>query len=890
MYNKTIGDLLYYYRNQKKISEEELCSGICSVSTYSRYESDETTTDKFTYGYFFERMGVDFDTINYLSSPSEGKIENERNKIYCCLKEKNYEGTKALLEEYVKKHGKKKIHKQYAMLVKGWLSELKGDKEKAQVSYAAGIACTNIDIHNINKLYSSIECELLLCYIRCTHNTDYLSKLLTFLQGKDEYDCIRAHFQTKASLQYIKGLENIDKKIKIINETEDYLKNIKRITGLNRLLKEKKALADMAKLDDDEQVILDNIDLLFQIRDIEPNNKATYTESDLIRNLRKETNLTQIQLSNDICDTTLLARYEEGKVDPGKGKYRQLMNKMGRDGQNYTLTYATGKFQDIKQYYKIEKMFENNENDRALQEMFYNDIESNFVTNDLEKSQMISRIKLLKEKYAKKLSVNQYIGKLEKLLSRSIQEYQKGEFSILLFISCVMTIRLKGSYSMLHYFEKDGENVLISGKYLTVNHIDKKTGEYINNLSYEENQKLEDQIAKNKRYNTPKRALRSKRNCEKLSLVVTDKCNMTCKYCYEKEFDSYNHGFMSEETMKNAVDFFYKRYPEGISIIHFFGGEPLMNFELVENSVIYIHNKSQNEGYCAPKFVMSTNGTLLNDENIDFLEGYFESITISLDGVKNVNDSNRRFKGNEEVSVYDRVIDRIKYINERKDKLKIGLETTFTRQNYLYLKENNISARKYVDFLYSLGTDMVAIKPVISFDGGEEYSLENENESKLFEFIDEMHSEILRRNNNLYSSNIINNILNQKYKDYYCSAGTNSFSVSTSGDIYPCFMFDGKRQFKMGNVNEKTDDNKFTATKDKIQSLSKTTNGNCKDCWANKLCDSTCAGCIGSFELYNQDIKKPIDFNCKVGKTMIERSVVEMIETIKNFQSASCEA
>lgn len=429
MYNKTIGDLLYYYRNQKKISEEELCSGICSVSTYSRYESDETTTDKFTYGYFFERMGVDFDTINYLSSPSEGKIENERNKIYCCLKEKNYEGTKALLEEYVKKHGKKKIHKQYAMLVKGWLSELKGDKEKAQVSYAAGIACTNIDIHNINKLYSSIECELLLCYIRCTHNTDYLSKLLTFLQGKDEYDCIRAHFQTKASLQYIKGLENIDKKIKIINETEDYLKNIKRITGLNRLLKEKKALADMAKLDDDEQVILDNIDLLFQIRDIEPNNKATYTESDLIRNLRKETNLTQIQLSNDICDTTLLARYEEGKVDPGKGKYRQLMNKMGRDGQNYKLTYATGKFQDIKQYYKIEKMFENNENDRALQEMFYNDIESNFVTNDLEKSQMISRIKLLKEKYAKKLSVNQYIGKLEKLLSRSIQEYQKGEFS-----------------------------------------------------------------------------------------------------------------------------------------------------------------------------------------------------------------------------------------------------------------------------------------------------------------------------------------------------------------------------------------------------------------------------------------------------------------------------
>lgn len=423
MYNKTIGDLLYYYRNQKKISEEELCSGICSVSTYSRYESDETTTDKFTYGYFFERMGVDFDTINYLSSPSEGKIENERNKIYCCLKEKNYEGTKALLEEYVKKHGKKKIHKQYAMLVKGWLSELKGDKEKAQVSYAAGIACTNIDIHNINKLYSSIECELLLCYIRCTHNTDYLSKLLTFLQGKDEYDCIRAHFQTKASLQYIKGLE-----------------------------------------------------------------------------------------------------------------------------------------------------------------------------------------------------------------------------------------------------------------------------------------------------------------------------------------------------------------------------------------------------------------------------------------------------------------------------------TTFTRQNYLYLKENNISARKYVDFLYSLGTDMVAMKPVISFDGGEEYSLENENESKLFEFIDEMHSEILRRNNNLYSSNIINNILNQKYKDYYCSAGTNSFSVSTSGDIYPCFMFDGKRQFKMGNVNEKTDDNKFTATKDKIQSLSKTTNGNCKDCWANKLCDSTCAGCIGSFELYNQDIKKPIDFNCKVGKTMIERSVVEMIETIKNFQSASCEA
>lgn len=435
---------------------------------------------------------------------------------------------------------------------------------------------------------------------------------------------------------------------------------------------------------------------------------------------------------------------------------------------------------------------------------------------------------------------------------------------------------------MLHYINKDGYNILVSGKYLTLNGIDEKAGQYISKLSVKENCELEDIVASHKKIVLPKKKNIMNDRVDKIVFIISDKCNMNCTYCYEKQFDlSENQkGFMTFDVAKKAVDVLFDKYKNGINMIQFFGGEPLLNFKVVQQVVLYIIDLCENLKIQKPMFVMSTNGTLLNEQNSMFIKDYFTSVTISIDGIKEINDINRRFKENSKRSVFDTVINNLKLLKTDEKSIWVNLETTLTAQNYSYMVQHKISGKEYVDYLYTLGVDDVHIKPVIAFKN-EKYSLEKVNEETLISLFDQIYAELIVRRNNLVNTDIANSFINGTYNEHYCHAGIDSYSIGTTGNIYPCFMFDEDNDYLMGSINENIKSKKYCEVEKQFYSNIIENNNKCVDCWANKLCESSCAACVGSFKLYHNEVDKVIDINCKIGKTMIERYIVELYKLVR---------
>ncbi len=357
----------------------------------------------------------------------------------------------------------------------------------------------------------------------------------------------------------------------------------------------------------------------------------------------------------------------------------------------------------------------------------------------------------------------------------------------------------------------------------------------------------------------PKAAPIKSNEVKALCLHVSHDCNLRCRYCFADEGAYHSvRETMSFETAKAAIDFLLRESGKRkVLEVDFFGGEPLMNFDVVKNTVYY----AKEEGAKLGKrflFTTTTNGLLLDDEKIAFLNEEMENVVLSLDGRKEVHDEIRKTVNGK--GSFDLIIDKIKkFVKVRGDK-HYYVRGTFTAKNPDFSKD--------VLFLADNGFDSISMEPVVTdlpdlqireellpriekeYEVLADEYLKREEEGKGFLFF---HFQIDLEGGPCLSKRVS-----------ACGAGNEYFSVVPNGDIYPCHQFAGDKDFVMGNVFEGKLDQSI---RKKFAESCLFTRRKCEDCFAKFICSG---GCNANNYHYNGDINEPYEMTCAMMKKRIE--------------------
>ncbi|SHI21301.1 radical SAM/SPASM domain-containing protein [Sporanaerobacter acetigenes] len=436
-----------------------------------------------------------------------------------------------------------------------------------------------------------------------------------------------------------------------------------------------------------------------------------------------------------------------------------------------------------------------------------------------------------------------------------------------------------------HYFKLDDDYILFDGDTLNIFPLKEELGRKLDNITNLELDEILSKLTQNNLENKGKELLDTNINmdkCKRLVLILARSCNLNCKYCYAEggNYGSIKDEFMKEDIIEPSINYVLNKFPEGIESIQFFGGEPLLNKKLLKKSCENISKYFENKNIEKPSFTLVTNATLIDDECIEIFNKYFTSITISLDGNKELNDTNRIFK-NSNQSVYDTVIKNIHILNEKR-KFNLFIEMTVDTNHIDYFVKNNQTIPG-LDEINSMGVDMIHVVPTID-SGGTHCSISKSNVEDIRNFFDKYLKQAFKSDNEGFNiekiSSTVNAIKNKKVTGYHCVAGITDLTIDVNGDVYPCFMFLKNKDFIMDNVL-KTDTDKYQNIQLLFIENRIYKNNNCNKCWAKNLCTDTCAGCVGGYYLANKDISKPIDVNCIIGKTMIERIIAEIVNLSK---------
>lgn len=352
----------------------------------------------------------------------------------------------------------------------------------------------------------------------------------------------------------------------------------------------------------------------------------------------------------------------------------------------------------------------------------------------------------------------------------------------------------------------------------------------------------------------------------RLTLCVSSVCNLACKYCYEggQNCSEHKNAFISFEIIEKTIDFVFANYRKGINCVQFFGGEPLLNIKAIRYTIDYLTDVCRKMAVEPPAYTIVTNGTLLNEEIHDLFNQYFGRITISLDGRREVNDSNRIF-ATHTGSVYETVSNNLKkYASDRKYLIDVQMTVTESQlcdeypdiTDYLHIKE--------------LGVESVHITPLINT---KDYHVAQREQytSRIIEYFRKCYEYEIKDINktNYYKLLALVQILKDKTpSDHYCGAGFLDISIDASGDIYPCFMFNDNAAFVMGNVSSGTKD--FLTKREIYINNTISRNDKCANCWAHGICSAGHSGCIGAYYLENGKIDQPIEQNCVLTKSSFE--------------------
>ena len=349
-----------------------------------------------------------------------------------------------------------------------------------------------------------------------------------------------------------------------------------------------------------------------------------------------------------------------------------------------------------------------------------------------------------------------------------------------------------------------------------------------------------------------------------LCLNVVHDCNLRCKYCFadEGEYKGMRCA-MSPEVGKKAIDWVIEASGPRKNIeVDLFGGEPLMVMDTIKEIVDYAKLKEVEHGKNI-RFTMTTNATLLNDDNMKYLDKNMGNLVLSIDGRPEVNDKVRiRFDGK---GSFDQILPKIKKMVEVRDKSKqYYARGTFTRENLDFYKDYK--------FLKDEGFEEISIEPVVLPDE-HELSIRKEDIPKINEQYELLYKDLLEdyrngKNTKFYHFNIDLNGGPCVYKRISgCGAGFEYVAITPDGDIYPCHQFVGNEKFLMGNLDTGIVRPELMDTFKNANIYSKPI---CKECWARFYCSG---GCQANNFNFNNDMLIPYEVGCELQKKRIEMAI-----------------
>ncbi|MEG1577225.1 MAG: thioether cross-link-forming SCIFF peptide maturase [Oscillospiraceae bacterium] len=345
-----------------------------------------------------------------------------------------------------------------------------------------------------------------------------------------------------------------------------------------------------------------------------------------------------------------------------------------------------------------------------------------------------------------------------------------------------------------------------------------------------------------------------------LCLHVSHDCNLRCRYCFAStgDFGTGHRLTMDFETAKRAIDFVIEKSGSRRNIeVDFFGGEPLMAMDTVKKTVAYARSIEEEHGKCF-RFTITTNGVLLDDENIAYINKEMSNAVLSLDGRPAVNDHMRKTingKGS-----YDMIVPKFKQLVDGRGDKDYYLRGTFTH--------NNLDFAADVTHVASLGFRNISVEPVVS-EPECSWALQDDDIPTILAEYEKLAEELKGRDDiNFFHFNVDlaqGPCVIKRMRG--CGAGCEYVAVTPEGDLYPCHQFVGNAEYKLGNVFEGTFDHTLS---DKFAELNIYTREDCKTCWARFYCSG---GCSASNLLVNGDIKKPHHVGCELEKKRLECAI-----------------
>jgi len=349
-----------------------------------------------------------------------------------------------------------------------------------------------------------------------------------------------------------------------------------------------------------------------------------------------------------------------------------------------------------------------------------------------------------------------------------------------------------------------------------------------------------------------------------LCLHIAHDCNLACKYCFAEEGEYHGRrALMSFEVGKKALDFLVANSGNRINLeVDFFGGEPLMNWQVVKDLVAYGRSLEEpnNKKF---RFTLTTNGILLNDDILEFANREMSNIVLSIDGRKEVHDNMRPFRGGQ--GSYDVVVPKFQKVAESREQTDYYVRGTFTHFNKDFAAD--------VLHLADLGFKQISVEPVVA-PSTEEYAIKEEDLPVLKAEYDKLAVEMIRRRREGKGFNFFHFMIDLSGGPCVakrlsgCGSGTEYLAVTPWGDFYPCHQFVGNEKFLMGNVDEgilRTD------LVDEFKCCNVYAKEKCRNCFAKFYCSG---GCAANSYNFHGNINDAYDIGCELQKKRIECAIM----------------
>ena len=349
-----------------------------------------------------------------------------------------------------------------------------------------------------------------------------------------------------------------------------------------------------------------------------------------------------------------------------------------------------------------------------------------------------------------------------------------------------------------------------------------------------------------------------------LCLHVAHDCNLACRYCFAEEGEYHGRrALMSTEVGKKALDFLVEASGHRRNLeVDFFGGEPLMNWEVVKELVAYGREleKTHDKHF---RFTLTTNGVLLTDEVQDFLNREMDNVVISLDGRKEVNDRMRPFRSGK--GSYDLIVPKFQKLAKSRGQQKYYIRGTFTRGNLDFASD--------VLHFADLGFSQISIEPVVA-DPSEPYAIREEDVPVICEEYDRLAKEMIRREKAGEGFSFFHFMIDLTGGPCIakrlsgCGSGTEYLAVTPWGDFYPCHQFVGMEEFCMGNVDEGITRPDIA---DAFRKPNVYTKEKCRTCFAKFYCSG---GCMANAYNAHGDINDCYDIGCELERKRVETAIM----------------